>query len=100
MNCEIYDDFLDDYVDGARTSDRPGDLKLAAFEEHLAGCERCQALVADFTSIRRTASVLEDYVPPPRLWARIASSIEEEQGQPWWQRALGNALSGWVPVAR
>ena len=66
MNCEIYDDLLDDYVDGARASDRPGDLKLAAFEEHLAGCERCQALVADFTSIRRTASVLEDYVPPPR----------------------------------
>jgi hypothetical protein len=99
MNCEIYDDLLDDYVDGARASDRSGDLKLAAFEEHLAGCERCQALVADFTSIRRTASVLEDYVPPPRLWARIASSIEEEQGQPWWQRSLGNAFSAWVPVA-
>ena len=99
MNCEIYDDWLDDYVDGARASDRPGDLKLAAFEEHLAGCERCQALVADFTSIRRTASVLEDYVPPPRLWARIASSIDEEQGQPWWQRPLGNAFSAWVPVA-
>ncbi len=99
MNCEIYDDLLDDYVDGARASDRPGDLKLAAFEEHLAGCERCQALVADFTSIRRTASVLEDYVPPPRLWARIASSIEEEQGQRWWQRSLGNTFSAWVPVA-
>ena len=99
MNCQIYDDLLDDYVDGARASDRPGDSKLAAFEEHLAGCERCQALVADFTSIRRTASVLEDYVPPPRLWARIASSIEEEQGQPWWQRSLGNAFSAWVPVA-
>ena len=56
MNCEIYDDVLDDYVDGARASDRPGDVKFAAFEEHLAGCERCQALVADFSSIRRKSA--------------------------------------------
>ena len=99
MNCEIYDDLLDDYVDGARASGRPGGDRLAAFEGHLAGCARCQALVADFTSIRRTASALEDHVPPPRLWAKIASSIEEEQQRPWWQRPLGNAFSAWVPIA-
>ena len=45
------------------------------------------------------AGAVPAYVPPPRLWARIVSSIEEEQGQPWWQRPLGNAFSAWVPVA-
>ena len=99
MSCEIYDDLLDDYVDGARASDWPGGERLAAFESHLAGCARCQALGADFTSIRRTAAALEEHLPPPRLWAKIAASIEEEQQRPWWQRPLGNAFSAWVPIA-
>ena len=68
MNCEQYDDRLDDYVDGSSEPE---------FEQHLATCARCQALVADLASIRRAASMLEEYVPPPRLWAKIASSIEE-----------------------
>ena len=99
MTCDIYDDLLDDYVDGVRASERPGDERLAAFERHLTECARCQALVADFTSIRRTASVLEEHLPPPRLWAKIASAIDEEQRRPWWQRPLGNAFSAWVPIA-
>ena len=90
MNCESDEDLLGDYVDGARAADRPGDQRLAAFERHLAGCEACQALVADFTSIRGTASMLEEHVPPPRLWATIAASIEEQRR---------NVFSTWVPVA-
>ncbi|PYR74448.1 MAG: hypothetical protein DMF87_22805, partial [Acidobacteria bacterium] len=69
MNCQRYDDLLNDYVDGLRHEE---------FERHLAACARCQALVEDFTSIRRTASTLEEHVPPPRLWANISSSIEEK----------------------
>jgi hypothetical protein len=101
MNCELYDDILDDYVDGARSTGRVGlsDSRLAAFEAHLSGCVRCQSLVADFTSIRGAAASLEEYLPPPRLWAQIASSIEEEQRKPWWERSLANAFSAWVPVA-
>lgn len=90
MSCERYDSLLDAYVDGARH---------AAFESHLAGCPRCQALVADFTSIRRTAAALEDQVPPPRVWARIASSIEEEQRRPRWARSLTTPFAWRVPVA-
>ena len=99
MNCERYDDVLDDYVDGARTADRPGDARLAAFEAHLPGCARCQALVSDFGSIRRTAADLDEMIPPPRLWAKIASSIEANAQKPWWQRTLGDTFSTWVPVA-
>ena len=101
MSCQLYDDVLDDYVDGARAADRAGapDPRLAAFEAHLSGCARCQALVADFTTIRRTAAALDEHVPPPRLWAKIASSIEDRQRKPWWERSLANTFSAWVPVA-
>ena len=101
MSCELYDDVLDEYVDGARAADRAGapDPRLAAFESHLSGCARCQSLVADFTSIRRTAAALDEHLPPPRLWAKIASSIEDELRKPWWERSLANTFSAWVPVA-
>ena len=99
MNCELYDDLLDDYVDGLRATDHPGDVRCAAFEQHLAGCTRCQALIADLASIRLAASTLDEHIPPPRLWARIASSIDEQQRRAWWQRQLGGAFSAWVPAA-
>jgi anti-sigma factor RsiW len=99
MNCELYDDLLDDYVDGVRATDHRIDERFAAFEQHLAGCIRCQALVAELTSIRLAASTLDEHIPPPRLWVTIASSIDEQQRQPWWQRQLGGAFSAWVPAA-
>lgn len=80
MNCDQYDDLLGDYVDGIRHPE---------FERHLAACARCQALVADLTSIRRTAATLEEQLPPPRLWARIAASLEEKP-----RRSIA-----WMPVA-
>jgi len=99
MNCEHDDDLLDDYVDGVRATDHVSDGRFAAFEQHLAGCVRCQALVADLTSIRLAASTLDEHIPPPRLWARIASSVDEQQRRPWWQRQLGATFSPWVPAA-
>ena len=36
MNCELYGDLLDDYVDGVRASDHRSDERFAAFEQHLA----------------------------------------------------------------
>jgi len=99
MNCESYEDVLGDYVDGARASGLPGDARLAAFERHLAGCARCQALVADFTSIRGAAARLEEHVPPPRLWTRVVASIAAQQRRPWWRRPLADAFPSWAPVA-
>ena len=99
MNCERYDDTLNDYVDGARAADAPADARLAAFEAHLPGCARCQAVVADFSSIRRAAGDLEEMIPPPRLWAKISASIDVEARTPWWQRMFGKGFSAWMPVA-
>jgi anti-sigma factor RsiW len=98
MSCELYDDVLSDYVDGVRAADRRGDERFAAFERHLAHCTRCQALVTDFTNIRQVTSTLDEHVPPPRLWAKIASSIEDQQNEPWWQRALGYVFPVQVPA--
>jgi hypothetical protein len=99
MNCELYDDLLTEYVDGVRAADRQGDARFAAFERHLAQCGRCQMVVADFTAIREAASALDEHVPPPRLWAKIASAIETQQLRPWWQRPFAGATSPWVPIA-
>jgi hypothetical protein len=90
MNCHDYADALDAHVDGVR---------LPAFEAHLAGCASCQALVADFGRLRQGVAALDEHVPPPRVWARIASAIEQERLLPWWKRALAiPALSG-LPAA-
>lgn len=101
MSCELYDDVLDEYADGARAANNadPADTRLAAFESHLAGCARCQGLVADFATIRRTAAALDQHLPPPRVWAKIASSIEQEERKPWWARSLANPLAARVPLA-
>jgi len=101
MSCELYNDVLDEYVDGARAADHAdrADARLAAFESHLAACVRCQGLVADFATIRRTAAALDEHLPPPRVWAKIASSIEQEERQPWWARSLANTRAARVPLA-
>jgi hypothetical protein len=93
MNCETYTDLLDDYVDGARAADDPGNLRRHAFESHMADCAHCQALVADFTSIRSVAASLEEHVPSPRLWARIAASLEAGQRRAWMPLAAAAALA-------
>jgi hypothetical protein len=99
MNCHLYYDLLDDYVDGMRAGDDGHDERFAAFEQHLLECERCQTLVSDLRSITGAASTLGEHVPSPRLWTQIASAIEEQQRQPWWQRQLGGGFSAWVPAA-
>lgn len=93
MNCETYTELLDDYVDGARASDDPANAQRRAFESHLAACPRCQALVVDFTSIRGAAATLEEHVPPPRLWARIAAALEAGQQHAWIPLAAAAALA-------
>jgi hypothetical protein len=89
MNCDAFEDLLGDYVDGVRASDDPGNARRAAFESHLPVCARCQALVTDFSRIRVVASALEEQVPPPRLWAKVSSSVERQP-----RRAFA-----WLPLA-
>lgn len=88
MNCEHYDDVLNDYVDGA-TADGRADA-VQAFTGHLASCERCQALVRDFSLIRQTARSLPTELPPAGAWSRLEARLGD---------APNSRSRAWVPLA-
>ena len=94
MICQEYDQ-LGDYVDGALDA-----ASRATLDAHLATCEGCRALVADFQAIRRAARDLEPLAPPPSAWTAIAAGFER-QSRPWWR--LGGSGTGfrtlWQPAA-
>jgi hypothetical protein len=92
MNCDQHRDSLSEYVDGTlQASEDPADAaRLDALEAHLAGCERCRALVEDLHTIRDAATRLEAHVPPPQLWGRIAAAVEGETRRRIWS---------WQPLA-
>jgi Putative zinc-finger len=75
MTCQDYEIALGDYVDG--TLDEQSRIEI---ETHLAACERCRAVAADFGTIRRTALALEPELPPAHLWTRLSTTIEAERG--------------------
>jgi anti-sigma factor RsiW len=74
MTCQDYEIALGDYVDG--TLDERTAVEL---EMHLAVCERCRAVAADFTSIRRSALALEPELPPAHVWTRLSDAFEAER---------------------
>ena len=59
MSCQDYEIALGDYVDG--TLDERSRIEL---EAHLASCERCRAVVADFSVVRQVTLALEPELPP------------------------------------
>ena len=89
MTCDRCHDLVDDYVDGTLA---PDDLK--AIEAHLAGCDTCRTMAADWGAIRRSARALEPHVPPPHVWTKLASAVAAGRDKPSWQ---GGA--GWRPLA-
>jgi hypothetical protein len=92
MNCDQYRDSLSEYVDGTlQASEQPADAaRLDAVEAHLAGCERCRALVEDLHTVHDAATRLEAHVPPPQLWGRIAAAVEGDTRRRVWS---------WQPLA-
>lgn len=90
MTCHAYNDAIDAHAEGVRDP---------AFEAHLSGCASCQALVTDFERLRRGAAALDEHLPAPRVWTRIAAAIDEERRRPWWKRALVFPHVPGAPVA-
>jgi hypothetical protein len=76
MSCKDYEIALGDYVDG--TLDERARVELDA---HLASCERCRALVTDFSVIRRATLALEPELPSPHVWTRLSATLEAERGR-------------------
>lgn len=93
MTCDRCHDLVDDYVDGTLAAD---DLK--AIEAHLAGCDMCRAMAADWSAIRRLARALEPHVPPPQVWTKLAASFEGERSRSMASRWFAGGV-GWRPLA-
>ncbi len=70
MTGHPYNVEVSEYVDGTLTPER-----LTVFEPHLATCARCQALAADFRTLREATSRLEDDTPPAYVWTRLSAQL-------------------------
>ena len=88
-----------------------------AAQTHLAGCDACQSLLADFTAIAAAARALPaEAEPPQRLWAALRAQLAAEgilqapalpRDSSWWHslaalfqsHALATAAVGLVLIA-
>lgn len=89
MNCQDSDEHLGDYVDGTLTG-----AAVAAVEQHLAVCERCAAVVEDFSALRAMARALPLEMPPPQVWDALSAATGPQQAA-----APLRGLRGWQPLA-
>lgn len=74
MNEQLYGDALHELaplfaIDALEPDER------AAFEQHLAGCTRCQAEVADFAEVSAHLAAGAAQEPPPELRASVLGAI-------------------------
>src|SRR5687768_3880053 len=95
MNCADAQLRIDDLVDAPRLGSGQGTLDGAAreaVEAHLATCAGCRRIVAETEAIRSAAAALEQYVPAPQVWGRIAAAVEADRQRPWWERQLAGLL--------
>jgi hypothetical protein len=90
MNCQVDDQRLSDYVDGALPA-----AETARLESHLAGCSRCRAIAADFGAIRSMAGSLDPLVPPPHVWRNVSAAARPPSR---WS-SLGSFFLAWQPAA-
>jgi anti-sigma factor RsiW len=100
MSCQDYEIALSDYVDG--TLDERSRIEV---EAHLSSCERCRAVVADFSAIRQAALSLEPALPPAHVWTKLSAAFEAEQRSSFhgwsfsWQQSVAASLVTLVLVA-
>jgi hypothetical protein len=88
----------------AERLDGPLEASEAAWlDEHLASCDECSAIAADYAAQRLALRALRDPAPvPPRdLWARTAAAIEREprHGSAASRRPRGSALRPFALLA-
>lgn len=90
MNCQVLDERLDDWVDGALTP-----REAAEVEAHLASCPRCREEERRLRRLLAHAAALPRSVAPPRdLWPGVAERVERRRS---WEWAAG--LGPWALAA-
>ena len=69
MRCKDFWLFSNEWMEGQRGP---------AAVSHLAGCPACRTLIADLELIRKSAPLLDEEEPSPRIWLAIKSQLEKE----------------------
>ena len=73
MTCRLYNDAVQELVDGTL-----GPIRRAELQTHLDVCDDCRALLGDLQKIRASASSLDPVQPPPHIWLQIANQLRQE----------------------
>ena len=70
MNCKDFIALLSDYLEATVTPET-----LAALEEHLAGCQPCQAYLRTYRRTRELAAASEQATLPPAMPAEMKAQL-------------------------
>jgi anti-sigma factor RsiW len=70
MTCRQVVELMTDYLEGALSA-----ADRARFEEHIAGCDGCQAYLAQLATTRRVLCKLADEPIPPGLQAELVKTF-------------------------
>ena len=70
MNCQNFIALLSDYLEASVTPET-----LATLEEHLAGCEPCQAYLRTYRRTREVAAASERATLPPAMPAEMKARL-------------------------
>lgn len=91
MNCELWRDQLDAYVDDSCTPEQ-----LDGLEEHLRICASCAAEALARLQLKRAtrAAAAARFVPSPEFRLRIEETLRKDR-KPAWRSALRSA---WIPA--
>ena len=70
MNCKDFIALLSDYLEASVTPET-----LAALDEHLAGCQPCQAYLRTYRRTRELAAASEQATLPPAMPAEMKAQL-------------------------
>lgn len=85
MNCEHFEQRLDDYLDGELP---PGER--SRLETHLQACRNCAGSLARAENLQRRSALLAQRREPAHdLWPAIAARLEPRRTAPAWHQRSG-----------
>ena len=89
MNCQDYEPMLAAYADGELSDEDRGKL-----QEHLSGCPRCRAQLAELTALQEDLAMIKFTEPTDvelqRYWACVYNRLERGVG--WILVSIGSIL--------
>jgi predicted anti-sigma-YlaC factor YlaD len=96
MNCEQYQEFISQFIDGELDSVN----ELSLFQ-HLSTCDECRGFLKETMSLRSELLSKTSLHPNVELDARMRQTIFADQRMPYGFRAAGekSIISRFIPIA-